>query len=155
MKYVGESIKRVEDPRFIQGQGNYVANLQIPGTAYIAIKRSPYAHAKIKSINIEAARNLEGVVAVFTGQDLVNGTQFSGACGVIPCGFVPPNTKVPTRHPLAVDQINFVGEGVAVVAAESAYIAYDALDLIEVDYEALPAVERQGCDPRRRDPDLP
>ncbi|MGE5224409.1 MAG: xanthine dehydrogenase family protein molybdopterin-binding subunit [Omnitrophica WOR_2 bacterium] len=140
MKFVGESIKRVEDPRFIQGHGKFVANLQLPGMAYAAIKRSPYAHAKIKSINIESARNLEGVVAVYTGQDLLNGIHFSGPCGAIPCGFVPPNTKVPVHHPLAVDEVNHEGDGVAVVVAESMYIAYDALDLIQVDYEPLPAV---------------
>ncbi len=140
MKYVGESIKRVEDPRFIQGQGKYVANIQLPGMAYLAIKRSPYAHAKITSINTRAARELEGVVAVFTGQDLVKGTPASGPCGAIPCGFVPPNTKIPVRYPLAVDQVNYMGDGVAVVVAESPYIADDALELIEVDYEPLPVV---------------
>jgi len=139
MKYVGESIKRVEDPRFIQGQGKYVANLHLPGMTFAAIKRSPYAHAKIKHINIEAAKKLEGVVAVFTGQDLANGINVSSACGVLPCGFMVPDTKVPTHHPLAVDTVNFVGDGVVVVVAENAYIAYDALDLIEVEYEPLPA----------------
>lgn len=140
MAYVGESVKRVEDPRFIQGQGKYVANLQLPGMAYAAIKRSPYAHAKIKRIDAEAGRNLEGVVAVYTGPDLVEGIQFSGPCGALPCGFVPPDTRVPTHHALAVDKVNHVGDGVAVVVAESPYIAYDALDLIDVDYEPLPAV---------------
>ncbi|HSF80815.1 MAG TPA: xanthine dehydrogenase family protein molybdopterin-binding subunit [Anaerolineales bacterium] len=140
MGYVGESVKRVEDPRFIQGQGKYVANLQLPGMVYAAIKRSPYAHAEIKSINTEAASKLAGVVAVYTGRDMVEGTRFSGPCGALPCGWVPPDTKVPTHHPLAVDKVNCVGEGVAVVVAESAYIAYDALDLITVDYEPLPAV---------------
>ncbi|HZD55696.1 MAG TPA: xanthine dehydrogenase family protein molybdopterin-binding subunit, partial [Anaerolineales bacterium] len=139
MAYVGESVKRVEDPRFIQGQGKYVANLQLPGMAYAAIKRSPYAHAKIKRIDAGAARNLEGVVAVYTGQDLVEGIHFSGPCGALPCGFVPPDTRVPTHHALAVDKVNHVGDGVAVVVAESPYIAYDALDLIDVDYEPLPA----------------
>jgi carbon-monoxide dehydrogenase large subunit len=140
MGYVGESVKRVEDPRFIQGQGKYVANLQLPGMVYAAIKRSPYAHARIKNIDIEAAQNLAGVVGVYTGKDLVEGTEFSGACGAIPCGYVPSDTKVPTHNSLAVDKVNYVGDGVAVVVAESAYTAYDALDLIEVDYEPLPAV---------------
>ena len=71
-KYVGESIKRVEDPRFIQGKGKYVANLQLPGLAHVAIKRSPHAHAKIKGIKTDAAKNLDGVIAVFTGQDLAD-----------------------------------------------------------------------------------
>ncbi len=140
MGYVGKSVKRVEDPRFIQGQGKYVANLHISGMVYAAILHSPYAHAKIKSIDVEAARNLEGVVAVYTGRDLLEGTRFSGPCGAIPCGYVPPDTKVPVRHPLAIDKVNYVGDGVAVVVAESAYIAYDALDLIDVDYEPLPVV---------------
>ena len=140
MGYVGESVKRVEDPRFIQGQGKYVANLQLPGLAYAAILRSPHARARIKSINTEAARNMEGVIAVYTGRDLVQGIKFSGPCGALPCGFTPPDTKVPTHHPLAVDTVNHVGDGVAVVIAESAYIAYDAIDRIDVDYEPLPAV---------------
>jgi aerobic carbon-monoxide dehydrogenase large subunit len=140
MGYVGESVKRVEDPRFIQGQGSYVANLKLLDMAYAAIKRSPYAHARIKSIHTEAARNLDGVIAVYTGRDLVEGIKFSGPCGALPCGWVPPDTKVPTHHPLAVDKVNHVGDGVAVVVAESAYVAQDALDLIEVDYDPLPAV---------------
>jgi carbon-monoxide dehydrogenase large subunit len=140
MGYVGESVKRVEDPRFIQGQGKYVANITLPGMAYAAIKRSPYARAKIKNIHTEAARKLEGVVAVYTGQDLIEGTKFSGPCGAMPCGWNPPNTKVPTHYPLAVDIVNHVGDGVAVVVADSEYIANDALDLIDVEYEPLPAV---------------
>lgn len=140
MAYVGASIKRVEDPRFIQGQGKYVANLQLPGMAYAAILRSPHARARIKSIDTQAAENLEGVIGVYTGQDLVEGTKFSGPCGALPCGFTPPDTKVPTHHPLAVDVVNHVGDGVVVVVAESAYIANDAVDLIMVDYEPLPAV---------------
>jgi aerobic carbon-monoxide dehydrogenase large subunit len=140
MGYVGESVKRVEDPRFIQGRGKYVANLELPGMAYAAIKRSPHAHAKINGINIDAAKDLEGVIAVYTGQDLVDGITASGPCGAIPCGYVPPNTKVPTHHALAIDNVRHAGDGVAVVVAESAYIAYDALDLIEVDYGPLPAV---------------
>src|SRR5260221_14440608 len=68
-KYVGTALKRREDPRFIQGRGNYVANLKLPGMAFLAIKRSPYAHARIKSINTTRARNLWGVIDVFTGED--------------------------------------------------------------------------------------
>jgi carbon-monoxide dehydrogenase large subunit len=140
MGYVGESIKRVEDPRFIQGQGKYVANLQLPGMVYAAIERSPYSHAKINSINVEAAKELEGVVAVFTGRDLVEGIHVSGPCGALPCAWNPPDTKVPTRHPLAVDKVCHMGEGVAVVVAEDPYIAHDALHLIDIDYDPLPAV---------------
>jgi carbon-monoxide dehydrogenase large subunit len=133
--YVGKSVKRVEDPRFIQGKGRYVANLQLPGMAHVAIKRSPHAHAKINGIDIAAASQLDGVIAVFTGQDLVD-----GGVGSLPCGFTPPDIKLAPHYPLAIDKVRHVGDGVVAVVAESEYIAYDALDLIEVDYEPLPAV---------------
>ncbi|MFZ0548104.1 MAG: xanthine dehydrogenase family protein molybdopterin-binding subunit [Candidatus Promineifilaceae bacterium] len=133
--YVGKSMKRVEDPRFIQGHGRYVANLHIPGMVHVAIKRSPHAHAKINAVHTEEAAALPGVVAVYTGQDLID-----GGAGSIPCGFTPPGIKTPPHYAIAVDKVRHVGDGVAVVVAESAYIAYDALDLIEVDYEPLPAV---------------
>ena len=134
-KYVGKSIKRVEDPRFIQGKGKYIANLTLPNMAHLAIKRSPYGHAKILSINTEAAQNLPGVIAVYTGQDLID-----GGVGKLPCGWNVPDIKVPTRWPLMVDKVRHVGDGVAAVVAENAYIAQDALDLIEVEYEPLPAI---------------
>lgn len=134
-KYVGKSMKRVEDPRFIQGKGKYIANLTLPNMAHLAIKRSPYGHAKILSIHTEAAKNLPGVIAVYTGQDLID-----GGVGKLPCGWNVPDIKVPTRWPLTVDKVRHVGDGVAAVVAENAYIAHDALDLIEVEYEPLPAV---------------
>ena len=134
-KYVGKSMKRVEDPRFIQGKGKYVANLHMPEMVYVAIKRSPYAHAKINNINTDDAKALPGVVAVYTGQELVD-----GGAGSLPCGFTPPGIKLPPHYPLAIDKVRHVGDGVAVVVAESAYVANDALDLIDVDYDPLPAV---------------
>lgn len=134
-KYVGQSIKRVEDPRFIQGKGGYVANINLPGIVHVAIKRSPYAHAKIISINTEQAKALPGVLGVYTGQDLID-----GGVGKLPCGWNVPNIKVPTRWPLMPDKVRHVGDGVVAVVAESPYIAYDALDLIEVEYEQLPAI---------------
>lgn len=134
-KYVGKSMKRVEDPRFIQGKGKYIANLILPNMAHLAIKRSPYGHAKILSIHTEAAKNLPGVIAIYTGQDLID-----GGVGKLPCGWNVPDIKVPTRWPLTVDKVRHVGDGVAAVVAENAYIAHDALDLIEVEYEPLPAV---------------
>jgi carbon-monoxide dehydrogenase large subunit len=133
--HVGKSIKRVEDPRFIQGRGKYVANLQLPNMVHVAIKRSPYAHAKINAIHTDKAKALPGVVAVFTGQDLVD-----GGAGSLPCGFTPPGIKLPPHYPLAIDKARHVGDGVVAVVAETAYIAQDALDLIEVDYDPLPAV---------------
>ncbi|MCL4261999.1 MAG: molybdopterin-dependent oxidoreductase [Anaerolineae bacterium] len=133
--YKGKSIKRVEDPRFIQGKGRYVANLSMPGMVHVAIKRSPYAHATINSIDTSAATALPGVVAVYTGQDLAD-----AGVGSLPCGFTPPGIKTPPHPALAVGKVRHVGDGVAVVVAENAYIAHDAVDLIEVDYTPLPAV---------------
>ncbi len=134
-KLVGQPIKRVEDPRFIQGKGGYVANIALPGMAFIAIKRSPYAHATIKKIDASKARALPGVLAVYTGQDLID-----GGVGKLPCGWNVPNIKVPARWPLAPDKVRHIGDGVAAVVAETRYIAEDALDLIDVDYEVLPVV---------------
>src|SRR3990172_4736315 len=134
-KLVGTSMKRREDPRFIQGKGSYVANISLPNMAYLAIKRSPYGHARIKKINTKKAQALPGVIAVFTGQDLID-----GGVGKLPCGWNVPNIKVPTHWPLTIDKARHAGDGVAAVVAESPYIAADALDLIEVDYEPLPAV---------------
>ena len=132
-KYIGQSIKRIEDPRFIQGRGKYVANLNLPGMVHVAIKRSPHAHAKINSINTSAAKALDGVIAVYTGQDLID-----GGVGQLPCGWVVPDCKVPVRWPLTPDKVRHVGDSVVAVVAESPYIAADALDLIEIDYEPLP-----------------
>ena len=134
---IGTSVKRKEDPRFIQGKGKYVANIQLPNMAAVMIKRSPYAHARILSIDTTAAQALPGVIAVFTGQDLID-----GGVGKLPCGWLVPGTKVPTRWPVMPvgDKVRHVGDSVAIVVAETQYIAEDALDLIEVDYEPLPAV---------------
>ncbi|MDH4118192.1 MAG: xanthine dehydrogenase family protein molybdopterin-binding subunit [Acidimicrobiia bacterium] len=133
--YIGKSMKRVEDPRFVQGKGRYVANLALPGMIHVAVKRSPFAHARIASIDGSAAEALDGVIAVYTGQDLLD----SGV-GSLPCGFTPPGIKTPPHHPLAVDKVRHVGDGVAVVVAEDPYVAEDAVDLIRVDYEPLAAV---------------
>ena len=132
-KYVGTSMKRREDPRFLQGRGSYVANLKLPNMAYLAIKRSPYAHAKIKSINTSKAKALTGVLGVFTGAD-------TSDVGMLPSGWNVPGIKVPANRVLQTDKVRHVGDRVAMVVAENPYIAQDALDLIEVDYEPLPAV---------------
>lgn len=132
---VGKSIKRVEDPRFIQGKGKYVANLQIPGMLHAALVRSPHAHATIKGIDASAALAMPGVVAVYTGQDLA-----ADGVGGLPCGFNPPGIKTAPHPALAVGKVRHVGDGVAVVIAENRYLAQDAAEAIQVDYEPLPAV---------------
>src|SRR5919202_1326028 len=133
--FFGKSIKRREDPRLVTGKGNYVDDVKLPGTTYAAFVRSPYAHARIRSIDAAAARKLPGVFAVYTGKDLV-----AGGVKPIPVGWLLPGIKIPPRMPLAVDRARYMGEAVAVVIAESPYVARDAADLVEVDYEPLPVV---------------
>ena len=134
-RYVGHAVKRREDPRFIQGQGRYVANLQLPGMAHVAVKRSPYPHARVVGVDASAASAMDGVIAVFTGKDFAD-----GGCGALPCGWLVPDTKVPVRPVVVTDRVMHVGDSVAVVVAEDPYTATDAVEAIEVEYEALPAV---------------
>jgi carbon-monoxide dehydrogenase large subunit len=104
------------------------------GTLYAAFFRSPYAHARIKSLNVEAAQSHPGVVTVLTGADLL------GKVGTVPCGAAGPGMKVPVNHALAVGKVGFVGQPVAVVVANDPYVAEDAVNLIDMDVEVLPAV---------------
>ena len=134
-KYIGASVKRVEDPRFVQGKGSYVANLHRPGMASVAVLRSPHAHARVLAVDTAEAEALDGVIAVFTGQQLVD-----GGVGHMPCGWQVPDIQVPERWPVVPvgDAVRHVGDSVAVVVAENAYVAEDALQLIDVEYEELP-----------------
>ena len=127
--FIGESIKRKEDDRFIRGKGNYVDDITLPGMLHMAILRSPFAHARIRSINTSAAQALPGVVAVVTGEVLA---QHKLAW--------MPTLSGDTQAVLATDKVRFQGQEVACVIATDPYIARDALPLIEVDYEVLPAV---------------
>ena len=137
-KTVGARIKRREDPRLIQGLAHYVDDIKLPDTLHVAIFRSPYAHARINAIDTAAAQNLPGVKAVVTGDDIKD------TIGGIPCAATDPEgfpgIKVPHHPVLATDKVRFVGEPIAAVAATDAYIARDALDLIEVDCDLLDAV---------------
>jgi carbon-monoxide dehydrogenase large subunit len=135
MGVVGTSIKRREDPRLITGEAKYIDDLQLPGLTYAAILRSPYAHARIKSINTEAAKAVPGVLAVYTGQDFAD-------LNPMPCAWQAGGVKnnVNTPRVLEIDKVTFTGAGVAVVVAEDRYIAEDALALIDVDYEPLDTV---------------
>jgi carbon-monoxide dehydrogenase large subunit len=132
--YVGRAMKRVEDPRLIKGVATYVDDLKIPGILYAEFVRSPHAHAKIKSILTDGAKVLPGVVGIFTGADL------NDKLGAIPCASPIPGGKSPQHTVLAGARAYFVGHPVAVVLAETRAIARDAIDLIDVDYEPLPAV---------------
>ncbi len=148
-RFIGAEVKRKEDPRFITGQGTYVDNLKFVGTAYLAILRSPYAHARIKRIDTSRARAHPKVLAVFTGEDLRR-----DGVGSIPVGWLLPDIKLPPHYPLAVDKARYVGDGVAAVVAEDRYSAYDALGLIDVEYEPLPAVVDQEAATRPGAPQL-
>ncbi len=132
-KLVGQRVKRVEDPRLITGTSHYVDDIQLPGMLYAAFVRSPYAHARIKSIKTESALKYPGVVAVITGQETRD------QCGTVPCAAAIPDLKRPRHSCLAVDRAYFVGHPVAMVVANDRYAARDATDLIEIDYEPLPA----------------
>ncbi len=128
-KWLGKSVKRKEDDRFIAGRGNYIEDIKLPAMLHMAILRSPYAHARINSIDASAAEALPGVVAVITGELLAT---YKLAW--------MPTLSGDTQAVLATDKVRFQGQEVACVVAEDRYVAHDALELIEVDYEPLPAV---------------
>jgi carbon-monoxide dehydrogenase large subunit len=130
---VGSPIKRREDPRLITGQATYVDDIKLQGTLHMSVLRSPYGHARINSINTEAARKHPGVVAVYTAEDL-KGAVGNIAIGV-PLGHITEGMGV--RGALADGKVRFYGDPVAVVIADDRYTARDARDLIEVDYEPL------------------
>ena len=132
-KLVGKPVRRREDPRLITGTATYVEDLKLPGMHHAVIVRSPYGAARIRGIHTEKARELPGVVAVYVGADVRD-------VGPVPCGASLPGLRVPHHHVLAQDRVYFVGHPVAVVVASDRYIARDAADLVEVDYEPLPAV---------------
>ncbi len=133
-RWIGQPLKRKEDPRLIQGLAHYVDDMVLPGMLFAAVVRSPYAHACIRGINTDAAKNAPGVVAVFTGEDI------RGKIGNIPCAGDLPELKIPPHPALAQDKVRYSGEPVAVVVADDRYRARDAADLVDVDYESLPAV---------------
>ena len=133
-KFVGARIKRREDPSLIRGLGQYVDDVKLPDLLHVAILRSPYAHAKIKSIDTSAARQHPGVVGVFTGAELRD------QIGTLPTTAENPTLRIPNHYVLAVDKVCYVGEGIAAVVAEDRYTARDAAELIQVDYEPLPVV---------------
>jgi carbon-monoxide dehydrogenase large subunit len=133
-KLVGARVKRREDPSLIRGLGQFVDDVRLPGMLHVAILRSPHAHARIKSLDTNAARHHPGVVAVFTGVELRD------QIGALPTTAGNPTLRIPKHYVLAVDKVCYVGDGVAAVVAEDRYAARDALDLIRAEYEPLPAV---------------
>lgn len=138
-KMIGQRIKRNEDPRLITGHALYVDDLHLPDMLHVAFFRSPYAHARIKSIDVSEAKAMTGVTAVFTADDL--GDYWQPAPLLVP---PPPIEGVVfnqrTQPPLAKDKVRFAGEPIAIVVAEDRYLAEDALDLIKIDFEYIEPV---------------
>ena len=131
---IGRSVRRIEDRRLLTGRGKYAADFRLPGMLHGAVLRSPHAHARLHAIRAKAALGSPGVVAVVTAEDL-------GDVGRIPVRLGPrPSIVACLQPPLARDKVRYVGEPVAFVVAESRYLAEDALEAMEVDYDPLPTV---------------
>src|SRR4029077_12011872 len=133
VNYVGQRLKRTEDPRLIKGLAHYVDDIRLPDTLHVAFVRSIYAHARLNAIDTTEAANAPGVVAVYTGKDVAQ-------IGPVPCAAALPDLKVPDYRVLAQNKALFVGHPIAAVVATDKYTARDAADLVAVDYEELPAV---------------
>jgi aerobic carbon-monoxide dehydrogenase large subunit len=133
--YVGQAMRRREDPRFITGRGIYVDDIARPGTLHMAVVRSPEAHARIVSIDTSAALERADIVGVFTGEDL----DFEGP---LPMAWVPPGVEVstPEHWPLARGKVGYVGQAVAVVVGADKYAIVDAAEDVIVEYDPLPVV---------------
>lgn len=137
---IGAPVRRREDKRFLTGKGRYTDDINRPGQLYAYFLRSPVAHAKVSRVETAEAEAAPGVVAVFTGQDMA-----ADNVGSLPCGWTVTDRhgephKAPPHYPLVRDKVRYVGDHVAMVVAESYAQARDAADLIEVDYDDLPAV---------------
>jgi aerobic carbon-monoxide dehydrogenase large subunit len=132
---VGKARRRKEDARLITGRTTWTDNMVLPGMLHLAVVRSPVAHAKISSIDVSAAQEAPGVIAVLTGRDVADEQ------GSIPCAWpVTPDMVNPGHPSIAVDEVNHVGEAVAVIVARSKAAAQDAVELVDADYDLLPAV---------------
>jgi carbon-monoxide dehydrogenase large subunit len=136
--FIGRAVERREDYRFLTGQGQYTDDVTLPGQAFGYFLRSPHAHAKIKSIDTAAAQKAPGVLGVFTGKD-------TAGIGGLPCGWLITSIdgtpmKEPKHPVLAENKVRHVGDQLALVVAETAALAKAAAELIEVDYDVLPAV---------------
>ena len=131
----GSGIRRREDPRLLTGTATYTDDITLPNMVHAAMVRSPYAHAKITRIDTTNAAGAPGVLAVYTGADT------EGALQPVPCAWLLPDSDLKVaRYPcIATDVVRYTGDIVAVVVAETSYQAYDAMELVEVDYEPLPA----------------
>src|SRR5919108_3956023 len=136
VSYVGQPVKRFEDPKLITGRGAFVDDIKLPDMLHAAVLRSPYAHARVRSVDASAARALPGVATVLTGADI------AGVLPDIPTRAMTGERAVdelrPPEHPLlAKDKVCYVGQAVAVVVGHDAAVARDAVERIAIDYEPL------------------
>ena len=132
---LGRARARKEDARLVTGRTTWTDNLVLPGMLHMAFVRSPYAHARISSVDVSAAKALPGVVAAFSGAD------FADEQGSLPCAWpVTPDIVIPPHPPMATDEVRYVGEAVAVVVARDRYTAADAVASVDVSYEPLEPV---------------
>jgi carbon-monoxide dehydrogenase large subunit len=132
---LGKARLRKEDARLVTGQTNWTDNIVLPGMLHMCFVRSPFAHARITSVDVSAARSMPGVIAAFSGAD------FAGEQGSLPCAWpVTPDIVIPHHPPMATDEVRYVGEAVAVVVARDRYEAADAIAAVDVNYEPLPPV---------------
>ncbi len=145
-KLIGARVKRVEDPRLLTGKGRYVDDITPNGTLYIAFRRSEHSHALIRNIDISAAKDMPGVFSVVTGADVMKLIKPVVATSRM------KNYQATAMYPLAVEKVRFVGEPVVAVVANSRYLAEDAAEMLEIEYEPLPVV----IDPEQAiEPDAP
>ncbi len=153
MKYaVGQPVPRKEDPTLLRGQGRYTDDLSLPGQAYAIMVRSTHGHGRIQGIDTTEATSMPGVLGVFTGADLV-----AAGLGPMPSGMAFKNRDgsdmpKPVQPPLTTDKVRFVGDPVAVVVAETARQARDAVEAVMVEIDPLPAVTNaaEAVAPARR-----
>jgi len=139
-RYIGQSVKRREDPRLLTGHGRYVDDVQVPGTLHLAFVRSNVARGTITKLDVSAARDLPGVEAVYTGADLNPDIKQMWATMTGPPIEMGGQTAYPPVSLLAPGDVRYVGDPIAVIIATSRYIAEDAADLVEVEIEAKQAV---------------
>ena len=139
LPHIGESVLRKEDYRFLTGAGQYTDDITLTRMAHAVFVRSPHAHANIKSVNTSAAKAAPGVIGVLEGKDVAN-DKLNG----LPCGWLITSTdgqpmKEPPHPVLALDKVRYVGDHVVMVVAETLEQAKNAAELVEVDYDPLPA----------------
>ena len=135
---IGSPVRRVEDPRFLRGRGEFIDDLARDGMLHAAILRSPVAHGRVRAVDVERARAMSGVHAVITASDIA---REMGSVPTIPIRLAPmPALEVFVQPVVAETKVRFVGEPVAVVIADTVALAEDALSAIELDIETLPAI---------------